>query len=179
MMLPLLIAVPFVVLTGHPRGARLMQRLGLLRMPEDRARPRPLLRAEECTAFDDLKPAAADRPRAAQTRMPPSPRGLRLVSSGMAVSALAFALVSPGASIAPELPMTWRADRPLIAYMEDSQLSPAGADKPQRRKREPQPDRPARRIDDALRRRAIEAVERAMASPDAPWETPEGGQDPA
>jgi membrane glycosyltransferase len=169
MLLPVSVAVPFVVLTGHPRVGRLVQRLGLMRMPEDRVRPRPLLRAEECTAFNDLRPAPAPLLRldnAARTRR--SRSGLRLVSTGMAAAAAAFALGLPRSGVAPELPSAWRVERPLVASAQDAPVSMPLADKPARRKRDSLSDRPARMIDDALRRRAMQAVESAIASPDGP-----------
>jgi len=166
-LLPLSMAVPFVVLTGHPRAGRFVQRLGLLRMPEDRVRPRPLLRAAECTVFDDLRPAPAPVPRVETApRASASRRGVRIASTGLVAAAAAFALSSPRSGFAPELPAGWCAAQQLAAY--PGALGASLADKPTPRKRKVLREKPARMIDDALRRRAMEAVERAIAPADVP-----------
>jgi membrane glycosyltransferase len=108
MLLPLTLAVPFTVLTGHPRAGRAVARLGLLRTPEEWAPPRPLQRAGEHAGFADLAP----RPAAvAGARRPGSPRhaGWRVVpvAATAVMAVLAAALPIPG--VAPELPARGRA----------------------------------------------------------------------
>jgi membrane glycosyltransferase len=169
MLLPLSVAVPFVVLTGHPRAGRFVHRLGLLRLPEDRVVPRPLLRVAECRVFDDLRPAPAVSslvaPAAAHAIAPR--RGMRLATSGLVVAAATFALILPRSGIAPERPADGRQPR-LLAYSDAPRVSLRTGHKPTPRRRKVSPDKPARMIDDALRRRAMEAVERARAWEDVP-----------
>jgi membrane glycosyltransferase len=165
--LPLSLAVPFVVLTGHPRAGRLVQRLGLLRTPEERARPRPLLRAAECVAFRDLVPAPATAPRlGAPQRAPALRRAHRLAPAGLMAAVAVMAIALPRAGLAPELPLAWRLQPALSAVADSVQATPQPlAEAPSPRKRVVAlRERPARRIDDAVRRRAIEAVERALAA---------------
>jgi len=59
MLLPLTLAVPLTVLSGHPRAGRAVARLGLLRTPEESSPPRPLRRAGEHAGFADLAPGPA------------------------------------------------------------------------------------------------------------------------
>jgi membrane glycosyltransferase len=163
MLLPLSLAVPFTMLTGHPRAGRAVARLGLLRTPEESSPPRPLLRAAEHAGFVDLVPAAPRR------RAPSRPPGLRrLPASVMAVVAL-LAMSVPLPGVAPELPPAWRVERSLDLggyWRELASLQPVQADAPVVRKR--LRERPARMIDDALRQRAFEAVGRALASESPP-----------
>jgi membrane glycosyltransferase len=169
MLLPLSMAVPFVVLTGHPRAGRFVQRLGLLRTPEERERPRPLVRAAECRAFHDLIPAPAPVPRLGMEHRVPAPRcDLRLASTGMIAAAAVLAMSLPRSGIAPELPPGLRAEQQLVAYLDSVPASQPNVERPTPRKRMVLRDRSARTIDNALRRRAIEAVERAIASQDSP-----------
>ena len=167
MWLPLSLTVPFVVLTGHPRAGRLARRLGLLRTPEELARPRPLVLAAQCSGFQDLQPARVLQPAAA-----PGEKtwrgGARWAYTGM-VAATALALViSPRPSgFAPEAPAASRELGQFVAMADmDSMPAPApAADRPSSRKRVAR-DRPARMIDDAVRQRALEAVRRAVESQD-------------
>jgi|GEM_PF-123293 membrane glycosyltransferase len=201
MLLPLSLAVPFVVLTGHPRAGRLVHRLGLLRTPDDWSQPRPLLRVAECRAFDDLVPAPAAVPTSqpqiivrpttpssvrpsgaiSTARRPPGagfpasarPRrgGFRLAPAGMAVVAL-LTLILPRQGIAPEPAPAWHAEQEFMAYWHSPPLVadwlPSSSETPAPRKRTVagMREKPARMIDDAVRRRALEAVERAIAVAD-------------
>ncbi len=166
MLLPLSLAVPYVVLTGHPRLGRWTQRLGLLRTPEEKSRPRPLVRTADSRSFMDLQPAPALAATAAPHATPRPQRAPALRFGSVAVMAatavLAFTL--PRAGLAPELPLEWQlqASRGADDASDDQVL--AMADEATPRKRSVQRARPARMIDDALRRRAFEAVERATAT---------------
>ena len=79
-----------------------------------------------------------------------------------AVALLTLGVPRPG--IAPELPPQWRAaqEAALNAYWRDLPLQPP-TQQVVARKRTVR-DKPARMIDDALRQRAFEAVERALAN---------------
>jgi membrane glycosyltransferase len=175
MLLPLTLAVPFVVLTGHPRAGRWVKRIGLLATPEEKTRPRPLVRAAECRAFGDLVPAAPARLPAPAARRPgvvaraPARTGLRFASAAMTVVAVGvLALgVAPSSDPGRSTP-AWDWDPQLVAPADTGPSVSPGADRPSVRKRPVLRERPARMIDDAVRRRALEAVERAMASQDMP-----------
>ncbi|HSB99313.1 MAG TPA: glucans biosynthesis glucosyltransferase MdoH, partial [Burkholderiaceae bacterium] len=164
MLLPLSLAVPFTVLTGHPRAGRGVARLGLLRTPEESAPPRPLQRAGEHAGFVDLVPApaaaglTAPRPRHGGWRMLPA-----VATAALAV--LAAAVPLPG--IAPELPQQWRTGSDVVvsAYWYEPAV-PLHAQAPVRKR--VVRDKPARMIDDALRQRAFEAVQRALAAESPP-----------
>ncbi len=164
MWLPLSMAVPFVVLTGHPRAGRLAKRLGLLRTPEEGSRPRPLVQAAQCRAFHDLKPVPVLSALTAQ-RAPAARGGMRWAHAGLVAAAVAVLAIIPRPSDTPEVPLAWGGGRELVAVADANRMGMAGPmfDKPQPRKRVVR-ERPARMIDDAVRRRATEAVRRAIVS---------------
>jgi membrane glycosyltransferase len=169
MWLPLSMAVPFVVLTGHPRAGGLAKRFGLLRTPEERMRPRPLVQAAQCRAFHDLKPTPA--PRVPTLAHPTALRGrMRWAHAGLVLITVAVAAMSPRPSgFTPELPHGWREGRQIVGVSHNDSM-PAAApilDKPPSRKRVMR-ERPARMIDEGVRRRAMEAVKRALASESSP-----------
>ncbi|MBE7419521.1 MAG: glucans biosynthesis glucosyltransferase MdoH [Ideonella sp.] len=164
MLLPLTLAVPFTVLTGHPRAGRVAQRLGLLRTPEDRVRPQPLLRAAESAAFGDLVPATP-------APLPP-PQQHRRFAPALAMMAVAVcALAVPRMSQSPELSAAWHNEQQVAALWDAMLHEPSAttiAPAPPKRVMAAVRHKPARMIDDAVRRRAIEAVERAIAAEDPP-----------
>jgi membrane glycosyltransferase len=169
MLLPLTLAVPFTVLTGHPRAGRMVARLGLLGTPEESRPPRPLVRAGECADFADLVPAAA--PPA--VGMVPVLRPWRALSAATMAAVAMVTLAVPRQGVAPELPPALRAAQELDfgAYWRDvpTTLPPILADAPTPRKRVVVVrERPARMIDDALRQRALESVGRSVAAPTSP-----------
>ena len=83
MLLPLSLAVPFTVITGHPRAGRAVARLGLLRTPEEWKPTRELVRASESHSFIDLVPVpAVQAPVLAWAR---PRRALRLASASLMV----------------------------------------------------------------------------------------------
>ncbi|EGJ10418.1 hypothetical protein RBXJA2T_08830 [Rubrivivax benzoatilyticus JA2 = ATCC BAA-35] len=158
--MPLLLAVPFTVLTGSEAVGRAVRRAGLLLTPEDREPPRPVARAAENRGFADLVPppvvnaarsaaAAIGRPRA-------------VMATGMA--ALAVFVTLPQTGITPQLSPALQAQRDIFALMRSSPISVPQV------QLEPSPVavrldasyRPAARIDDDIRRRALEAVQRAQ-----------------
>jgi membrane glycosyltransferase len=171
MWLPLSMAVPFVVLTGHPRAGSLAERIGLLRTPEEEMRPRPLVQAAQCHAFHDLKPAPPTIV-ATPPRQKPRRSGMRLVHAALAAITVGVLAISPRPSgFESELPAAWRESRQFMAVkvaandsMPISEPIVERAPSPKRAVRE----RPARKIDDAVRRRAMEAVRRAMESESSP-----------
>jgi len=165
MLLPLSLAVPFTVLTGHPRAGHAVAPLGLLRTPEESAPPRPLRRAGEHAGFVDLVPAPA-------AALSSSSRGggwrLTPVAATAALAVLAAAVPIPG--VAPELPPHVRAGSGFTVASVWPEL-PAAAHTQAPPRKPVVRHRPARMIDDAVRQRAIEAVERALSEqppPEAP-----------
>jgi len=168
MLLPLSLAVPFTVLTGHPRAGRAVARLGLLRTPEEWRPTSVLVRAAERHSFVDLVPVPPllppvwSRPR----------RALRLVSASLMMGVAALAMTVPQSGVAPELSasvraesdmaLAWRAEQEMVAYWTEPML-PLVGEVPVR-KRVAAREKPARMIDDALRQRALEAV-RSLAQP--------------
>lgn len=170
MLLPLSLAVPFTVLTGHPRAGRAVARLGLLRTPEEARPPRPLVRAAERGGFIDLAPIASPERRAPRRPAPRAHGWRQLPASVMAAVAL-LAIGVPRSGIAPELSPQLRAQHEinLTAYWRDlPSLPPAFGEAPSLRKHAWARYKPARMIDDALRRRAFEAVSRALATAEPP-----------
>jgi hypothetical protein len=86
-----------------------------------------------------------------------------------AIAMLSVAVPRPG--IAPELSAELRAAHEvnLMAYWRElPSLQPVSAQPPTARKRMVAREKPARMIDNALRQRALEAVERALASESPP-----------
>jgi membrane glycosyltransferase len=167
MWLPLSLAVPFVVLTGHPRAGGIAKRLGLLRTPEEAQRPRPLVQAAQCRSFHDLNPARAPL-------LPAAPLstvrrgGMRWAHAGLVAGALAVMAMSPRPSgFTPESPRGWAEGGQVVAMADRDSMQASTVDKPAARKRVVRA-RPARMIDDAVRRRATEAVKRALESESTP-----------
>jgi hypothetical protein len=78
----------------------------------------------------------------------------------LAVAALAMSV--PQSGIAPELSPAWRAEQDFLANWRGVRPLAPIAEATSTLKRMAVRERPARKIDDALRRRAFEAVERAL-----------------
>jgi membrane glycosyltransferase len=170
MWLPLSMAVPFVVLTGHPRAGHLAKRLGLLRTPEEGTRPRPLVQAAQCHAFHDLQPAPAAKGPTLVPQGKPSLAAMRWACAGLVATTVAvLAVGSRPSGDAPEWPASWNEGTEVVAVLDSASMQATGntPDKPQVRKRVVR-ERPARMIDDEVRRRAMEAVRRAIESESSP-----------
>ncbi|HYN57924.1 MAG TPA: glucans biosynthesis glucosyltransferase MdoH [Rubrivivax sp.] len=163
LLVPLLLAVPFTVWTGGPFLGRMLHRTGLLSVPEERHPSRALLRGAQHRGFGDLAPVAATA-----MRLPPT-AARRPVAMAMATAACLVALVlPPRTALTPGLSAELRdaAYAAAVLQNEPQDLGPprsarvaaASADRPQRTVRY----RPASQIDDAVRRRAYEAVARSL-----------------
>jgi membrane glycosyltransferase len=173
MLLPLSLAVPFTVLTGHPRAGRAVARLGLLRTPEEWRPTRELVRAAERQSFLDLVPRPPAQPVPARAWARPR-RALRLASASAMMGVAALAMTVPQSGIAPELSpalraasetaLAWRAEQETVAYWTEPML-PLVGEAPVRKRVIARNDKPARMIDDALRQRALEAVRSLMTQP--------------
>jgi membrane glycosyltransferase len=171
MLLPLSLAVPFTVITGHPRAGRAVARLGLLRTPEEWRPTRVLVRAAERNGFIDLVPAPpVVAPRQRVWARPQ--RALRLASASLMMGVAALAMTVPQSGIAPELSpairaetavLAWRAEQEVVAYWTEPML-PLISEAPVRKRMVVRDNKPARMIDDALRQRALEAVREMMVT---------------
>jgi membrane glycosyltransferase len=163
LLVPLLLAVPFTVWTGGPFLCRMLHRTGLLSVPEDRHPSRALLRGAQHHGFGDLAPVAATA-----MRLPPT-AARRPVAMAMATAACLVALVlPPRTALTPGLSAELRDAAYAAALLQSvpqdlgpprsARVAAASADRPQRTVRY----RPASQIDDAVRRRAYEAVARSL-----------------
>jgi hypothetical protein len=141
----------------------MLHRTDLLSVPEDRHPSRALLRGAQHHGFGDLAPVAATA-----MRLPPT-AARRPVAMAMATAACLVALVlPPRTALTPGLSAALRdaAYAATLLQSEPQDLGPprsarvaaASADRPQRTVRY----RPASQIDDAVRRRAYEAVARSL-----------------
>ncbi|MCK7498872.1 MAG: glycosyltransferase [Comamonadaceae bacterium] len=168
LLLPLALAVPFTVLTGSEAIGRAVRRAGLLLTPEDREPPRPVTRAAENRSFADLVPRpVVDATRsAARGAAAAMERPRAVVALGAAAVAAMMLLPQPG--VTPELSPAMRAEREIVALVRAMPISVPTV------RVEPRPVRvrldanyrPAARIDDDVRRRALDAVQRAQGPQD-------------
>jgi membrane glycosyltransferase len=159
--LPLLLAVPFTVMTGSQRLGQAVRRAGWLQTPEERRPPRPLARAADLRGFHDLVPARPTATRSAPWR----PRGA--LALGMSFCLAVALLPRPGAT--PELSPALRMESELVAMLRNlpdpapreaiHAALPASLQPEQRA-------RPAQRIDESVRLRASFAVARALGEDD-------------
>ena len=157
LLLPLLLAVPFVVWSGGAAPGRALRRAGLLAVPEERQPPRPLARGIQKLGFGDLVPAASAAPHAVGRRAP-----AWLALAGAALLTLGLL---PRTALSPGLPPGWLAmqaalGEPPAITLDLPQPVQTVAARPQRSR----PYRPASTIDDEVRRRAYEAVARTLAT---------------
>jgi membrane glycosyltransferase len=100
----------------------------------------------------------------------PRRRGLRLVPAAMMMAVAVFAMTVPRSGIAPELSPAWRAEQQLAAFWDSAPtlLPTVEMPAPRTKRMLVRDNKPARMIDDALRRRAMQAVERAIATQESP-----------
>ncbi len=162
-LLPLLLAVPQAVASASPRLGMWAERAGLMWNPEARRPPRTLARASENRSFADLMPPPRIAP-AAVTAIAARPR-LALALGVMAVASL---MAMPRTGLTPELPAHVRQEQQwMAAVLQAQSLAAAQAERlaaarSVARSRPTVSEPPARTIDDALRERALQAVERAL-----------------
>ena len=164
--LPLLLAVPFTVWSGALRPGRLLQRAGLLSVPDEHRRPATLQRGLHKFGFADLAPVAAVA--AAAAAVAPAARRARgrgpalLLAASVVLVALA---VLPRPALSPERPLSLQLG--LAEIEADAEMTPVAAPRAVRVAIAPRPVRaapyrPASTIDDAVRQRAYEAVARSL-----------------
>lgn len=175
MVLPLLLAVPLTVLGSHAGFGTALRRLRVLQVPEERQPPRALRHAIEQRGFGDLVPLRSAAPpvvsvvkHAPTTAMPWWGRGLAATAS---VAVMAVAAFTPRLVATPEVPPGLQLQRDISATLDAlprlhaPMLLAAVTDvatKPRVVR-----ERPARRIDNAVRERARAAVQQGMTTGDA------------
>ncbi|MBI5721380.1 MAG: glucans biosynthesis glucosyltransferase MdoH [Burkholderiales bacterium] len=174
LLMPLMLAVPLTVVSASPAVGRLAERAGLLWNPEARCPPRTLARAGEASEFARLAPP------------PPTPRPATVMAWSMgrpralvAAGVVAFSVlgVMPSTGSAPELPAWLRTQQEMLALWRVTAppLEPKVLQDTSRPQAVVMRERPARRIDNAVRQRARAAVRRALemeAAAELAW--PEG-----
>lgn len=162
--LPLLLAVPFTVMTGSEALGSVVRRVGWLSTPDERRPPRAPVRAAENRGFLDLVPAPRAAAGAATWRRPRTALSLM----GMAVWMMVALLPRPGAT--PVLSPALQFERELVAMMRNlptpALSTQAKLPQLQLQLRPAQRMRPAQRIDDSVRQRAFDAVSRATDEED-------------
>jgi membrane glycosyltransferase len=161
LLLPLLLAVPFAVWTGGALPGHLMHRAGLLSVPEERNPPRTLMRGVQQRGFGDLAPARTSPSRATPATARP------LLVMALATASLVALVLLPRPAFTPELsPALRNAFAQTVSPDEPARetavrprwVADANPSPPPRTLRY----RPASQIDDAVRRRAYEAVARSL-----------------
>jgi membrane glycosyltransferase len=172
----LVLAVPLAVLSSHPRIGAALRAVRMLWVPEERNVPRTLQRAGEQRGFADLVPLRSPTPprlhvpaHAARRRLAGQRLGLALGSVATAL----FVALTPGHAITPELPAAVRVQMELQAALQAlpavqppssmMTMMMTTADSAQKRVRVLR-ERPARMIDEAVRQRARDAVQRMTSS---------------
>ena len=175
--LPLLLAVPLVMLSGRNDLGRALRRRTWLAVREELQPPHTLRQASHAADFAALQASAIPHPAAA-----PSARGStgaawpRGAWSAGAAAILAVALLTPRPAIGPIGPNAdigrWASppssahSQVAVAAKPTRPTSIARRGSPERRQaRMPRPDRPARYIDDAVRERALRAVRGGVDEP--------------
>jgi membrane glycosyltransferase len=173
-LLPIALAVPMAVATGSETlGAWVARRFGLMRVPEEISPPRTLTRAGSTLAFDALQPRL------------PAPVAARPALSwpqlawGPIAAAVLWAALPPQTALSPDLQTApglapWvqaaasqrsPSAAQILRAADDDSIAYAAVDvNTPRAPSRVLPNRPARYIDDAVRRRALRAVESALAS---------------
>ena len=157
LLLPLLLAVPFVVWSGGAAPGRWMRSAGLLSVPEERQAPRALVRGAHKTGFSDLLPAAPAAAVAAPRRTAPALMAL-------ASAALVALVLLPRTALSPELPAGPPAGLFEMSTLSEQRVMPRPVQVANVRPQRSRPYRPASTIDDEVRQRAYEAVARTLAT---------------
>jgi membrane glycosyltransferase len=167
----LLLAVPLAVLSSHPNVGAALRRVRMLWVPEEHRPPLTLRRAIEQQGFADLVPMPAAQPPQvfAPMRALRTQRAQRWTLAMGSAAVAAFVALTPRYAVTPELPVSL--DRQIERYatlptVQLPSLMLAG-DEPRKPMRTARSDpRPARMIDEALRQRARDAVQRSITIED-------------
>jgi membrane glycosyltransferase len=167
----LLLAVPLAVLSSHPSIGAALRGMRMLRVPEEHRPPLTLRRAIEQRGFADLVPLpSAQPPRVyAPAQALRSPRVQRFsLAMGSAAVAM-FVALTPRYAVTPELPVSLERQTSLYSALPAAVQLPSlmmASDSPRRTARAVREQRPARMIDEAVRQRARDAVQRTLSIED-------------
>jgi len=165
MLASLALAVPFTVFTGSPRLGAALQRMGLLTIPDEHRPPAVPTRAIARHGFRDFE-AAPVVVAVGSGSTPFGPR--RAVAGFAAVATFAVAALLPQSGIGPDrltllptqaVPMVRLDNLPTADALAPTIVAFA-SERPRRARIAS--DKPARMIDNEVRQRAFEAVQRAM-----------------
>jgi membrane glycosyltransferase len=167
----LLLAVPLAVLSSHPHVGAALRRVRMLWVPEEHRPPLTLRRAIEQRGFADLVPLpSAQPPRVFAPVHALRAQRVQRWSLAMGSAAVAmFVALTPRYAVTPELPVSLDrqierfATLPTVA-LPSLMLAGDGQRKPMRTARGEQ--KPARMIDEAVRQRARDAVQRSITVED-------------
>jgi membrane glycosyltransferase len=170
----LLLAVPLAVLSSHPSVGVALRRVRMLWVPEEHRPPLTLRRAIEQRGFTDLVPLLTPKPMATPPRVCAPARawhsqGVQRFSLALGSAAVAlFVMLTPRYAVTPELPISLEQQKELYSALPTIQLpsmmfASDSARKPVRTARD---QRPARMIDEAVRQRARDAVQRTLSIED-------------
>jgi membrane glycosyltransferase len=174
----MLLAVPLAVLTSHPSIGAALRRVHMLWVPEERRPPLTLRNALAQRGFADLVPLPTLPPMAQPPRVFAPAHGLRsqrVQRFGLAMGSAAVAMfvaLTPRYAVTPEMPVSLERQIELYSTLPTVQLPSlmlAGDDgprKPMMMRTVRNETRPARMIDEALRQRARDAVQRSLTIDD-------------
>lgn len=164
----LLLAVPLAVLSSHPSVGAALRGMRMLWVPEENRPPLTLRRAIEQRGFADLVPLPAPQPPRvfAPAQALRSPRVQRFsLAMGSAAVAM-FVALTPRYAVTPELPVSLERQQQLYSALPAIELPSLmmASDSPRQPVRTIRDQRPARMIDEAVRQRARDAVQRTLSS---------------
>ncbi len=163
----LLLAVPLAVLSSHPRVGAALRHVRMLWVPEEHRPPLTLRRAIEQRGFTDLVPLPTPQLQrvVAPVRAWHSQRAQRFgLAMGSAAVAM-FVALTPRYAVTPELPVSLEEQVERFSTLPTVELPSLmlAGDEPRKPQRTVRDQRPARMIDEALRQRARDAVQRTIS----------------
>jgi len=166
----LLLAVPLAVLGSHPSVGAALRGMRMLWVPEERRPPLTLRRAIEQRGFTDLVPLPSSTPPRVFASVRPwhSQAGHRFSLAMGSAAVVLFVALTPRYAVTPELPISLDEKKDTYSAlpaieMPSMMLAGDSPRKPARTLRE----RPARMIDEAVRQRARDAVQRTLSTEEA------------
>ena len=167
----LLLAVPLAVLSSHPSVGAALRGMRMLWVPEERRPPLTLRRAIEQRGFADLVPLrAATPPRVfAPLRARYSQAAHRFSLAMGSAAVVLFVALTPRYAVTPELPISLDEKKEIYAAAlpaVDTTSLMMASNSPRRAVRTLRDQRPARMIDEAVRQRARDAVQRTTSTED-------------
>jgi membrane glycosyltransferase len=166
----LLLAVPLAVLSSHPSVGAALRGVRMLWVPEERRPPLTLRRAIEQRGFADLVPLPTTTPPRvfAPVRAWHSQRAQRFSLAMGSAAVVLFVALTPRYAVTPELPISLDEKKELYSALPAIELPSLmmASDSPRKPLRTLREQKPARMIDEALRQRARDAVQRTLTTED-------------